>query len=274
MLKGFTYALILGVTYMHGSAFEWSYCVLPDSLMPVKHKLKKRKENCWQMQKYTCLLTHTLLYYELFILVCVPSDRLMWWLTWLCVCCQLLCGPHAVYFFSSSIWWRRSSCHTETPGLAGSPGNPLEQRIKVGQQGFPCALCELPAFLLHSQIIVSQRGIHSRETLPLTFPMVCLEFRAIIGSVATPMSIPFSEKEEDRRQAVPTYPGWASPWTTCSLISSCKHIWHIWDWYNSLFHVYLLVKKTTFIAYQEMGSLVYQRPYLHKYYLKELKGEL
>lgn len=72
-----------------------------------------------------------------------PSQRFIWWLTWLHVCCQLLCGPQTECFFSSSTWWRRSSCHTETPGWAGSPGNPLEHSNKVGQQVFPRTLCDL-----------------------------------------------------------------------------------------------------------------------------------
>lgn len=41
-----------------------------------------------------------------------------------------------------------------------------------------------------------------------------------------------------------------------------------------LFHLYLLVKNTNFIAYQEMGLQVCQVQYSHEYYLKELKGEL
>lgn len=65
-------------------------------------------------------------------------------------------------------------------------------------------------------------GIPCFKILPLTFPRVCLEFRPIMGSVATPLSLPFSRKEEERRQAVPTWPGWVSPWTTCSPISSWK----------------------------------------------------
>lgn len=40
------------------------------------------------------------------------------------------------------------------------------------------------------------------------------------------------------------------------------------------FHLYLLVKNTDFIAYHEMGLLVYQSRYSHEHYLKELKGEL
>lgn len=69
---------------------------------------------------------------------------------------------------------------------------------------------------------ISQCGTLSHKILPLTFPMVCLEFRPIMGSVTTPLSLPLSKKEEERRQAVPTCPGWTSPWTTCSLRSSCE----------------------------------------------------
>ena len=58
------------------------------------------------------------------------------------------------------------------------------------------------------------------EPLPLTFPMVSLELRPMMGSVATPESFPFSAKEEERRQAVPTCPGWGSHCTTCSPMSS------------------------------------------------------
>lgn len=151
------------------------------------------------------------------------------------MCCRLLCDPHPECFFSSSTWWTRSSCHTLTPGWAGSPGNPLEQSNKARamytmwtdkqRKTFITQVTlhrSPPLSFAHSQIIITQCEILLYKILPLTFPMVGLEFRPIIGSVATPVSLPLSKKEEERRQAVPTCPGWASPWTTCSPRSSCK----------------------------------------------------
>lgn len=92
------------------------------------------------------------------------------------------------------------------------------------------------------------------QVLPLTFPIVCLEFRPIMGSVTTPLSLPLSENVEERRQAVPTCPGRASPWTTCSPRSSCEQR-----------DVELVCLRQTNCAVQNFQK---------HYYLKELKGEL
>lgn len=101
--------------------------------------------------------------------------------------------------------------------------------------------------------------------------MVCLEFRPIIGSVTTPLSLPLSKKEEERRQAVPTCPGWASPWTTCSLRSSCEQ--------RNATAVLLLPSEFVCVNHGYKLLLFFQkwvngRQNSHECYLKELQGEL
>lgn len=59
-----------------------------------------------------------------------------------------------------------------------------------------------------------------KENVPLTFPIVFLEIRLIIGSVRIPLLFPCSAIVEDKRQAEPTWPGSVSPCTTASLKSS------------------------------------------------------
>lgn len=137
------------------------------------------------------------------------------WLTWLRRSCRLLCDQRPGRFSSSSTWRRRRSCRSAAPGWAGSPGSPLEP----GREA---------QFLVSAwQALHGKSRLHNQHT-PLTLPIVCLEFRPMMGSVTSPMSLPLSRKEEERRQAVPTWPGCTSPWMTCSLRSSWKQIGKWW----------------------------------------------
>lgn len=116
--------------------------------------------------------------------------------------------------------------------------------------------------------------------------MVCLEFRPIMGSVTTPLSLPLSKKVEERRQAVPTCPGCASPWTTCSPRSSWKQLWAYhnslqiktdksdcedWVYFSSFFTSICKSRKQMHVFFLRLKDLLF---YSHNYYLKELKVKL
>lgn len=97
---------------MLSSTFERGYSVLSNSVVPVK-QVKRELVKRWADVGY--MLQHS-------------PPWLHSWLTWQRGNCQLPGGQHPEHFFSSSTWWRSSSCHTAAPGWAGSPGSPLEQR--------------------------------------------------------------------------------------------------------------------------------------------------